>query len=883
MKNLIRRLAAAGAIIVAFSSGSAPRAQSVPPIDKKITYILPQYFFFVNLSPEEVAAQASAIRSRIGEGLRVKVGFTTYVGLMMAPVDPSDTVAVRAAMTELLRQMDVAIALARAANIPICFSFITQEREPVDPAEIASQAADRRNIMWHSDNTIATGWSTLSRYARKDSVLREAFVRELGRQLAARMLLYPETVVASSGDGEVELASDGVVNGPNGVDTVASKLADYSPFAIAEFRDWVRQGGLYAPGQPFAGEWMASSGRYAGDATPAVDSNGDGHTFNVDYGTSFSTWNLRYFDWQLTDSPDADPNAIPESVYGLPGFNPTPADNPGGFDAPRVRNPNDAYWKLWDLFRQTMVFRHNLTFAKWVTTSPDPGSGATVPSDRWFTDQIPADHLFADVVVLPTAPTGFPQSPTFRLDSSASPLWTADVRPYGSLGMTSFNVNVGQVPNVGEVYYRTLASAAPDIGARGVRWGIFEWTPSVPPTNAATIYDQEMALVEKYRPSVLAPFAWNGAEGAQILDTLFETALKNYVTRRNNVPLTLSKSTLYAKTITTGTTRTPAQTVRVSGEPGETPSWTVSSPAAFLDVVPSPDGRSFTVALKPGSYAAGVQNAQVIVQPTPGTGYVATTLNVNITVASPGTTQQPAGSFDTPADLQIVTGEVGITGWAVDDVGVQSVGIWRSPVTGETPQANGLVFLGNASPVEGARPDIEATYGTIPLNNLAGWGYMLLSNFLPNNGNGVFRIHALVTDVDGHTVSLGSRRIDCRNGASTTPFGTIDTPAQGQTVSGTIVNFGWALTPLPGTIPIDGSTIDVIIDNVPVGHPTYNNFRADIAGLFPGLNNTSGAVGFFYIDTTTLSNGLHSIAWVVRDNNGGATGMGSRYFTVANP
>ncbi len=552
----------------------------------------------------------------------------------------------------------------------------------------------------------------------------------------------------------------------------------------------------------------------------------------------------------------------------MPGFNPTPGDNPSGFDAPRVRNPGNAYWKLWDLFRQTMVYRHNLAFAKWMTTSADPSSGATVPADRWFSDQIPADQIFTTVSILPGNPVGFLQPPTFRLDTSASPYWTADVSPYGSLGITSFNINVGFVPNAGgEVNYRTLASAAPVIAARHVRWGVFEWNPSGPPnfTNSV-LYDLEMGLVEKYRPSLLAPFYWSNG-----LDAPFEAALRAYVIRRNNVPLTLNRSTVYAKTLTNGASRTPPQVIRVSGEPGETPTWDASSSAAFVDIVKSADGRSFTVALKPGSYAAGAQSATVVVTPTPGIGYVSTTLTLNITASLPGATLPPVGSFDTPADLQVV------------DVGVQSVAIWRSPVAGEPAQANGLVFLGTASPVEGARPDIEGAFGTTPLNNLAGWGYMLLSNFLPNNGNGIFTIHAIVTDVDGHTVSLGTRRIDCRNSAAVTPFGTIDTPLQGQTVSGTIVNFGWALTPKPAMIPIDGSTIDVIIDGAAVGHPTYNNFRADIAGFFPGLANTDGAVGFFYIDTTTLANGVHTIAWVVRDSNGAATGMGSRYFTVANP
>jgi hypothetical protein len=62
----------------------------------------------------------------------------------------------------------------------------------------------------------------------------------------------------------------------------------------------------------------------------------------------------------------------------------------------------------------------------------------------------------------------------------------------------------------------------------------------------------------------------------------------------------------------------------------------------------------------------------------------------------------------------------------------------------------------------------------------------------------------------------------------------------------------------------------------------YNNYRADIATLFPGLANSLGAVGYFYLDTTGFENGVHSIAWSVTDDNGDVDGIGSRYFTVEN-
>jgi hypothetical protein len=67
-----------------------------------------------------------------------------------------------------------------------------------------------------------------------------------------------------------------------------------------------------------------------------------------------------------------------------------------------------------------------------------------------------------------------------------------------------------------------------------------------------------------------------------------------------------------------------------------------------------------------------------------------------------------------------------------------------------------------------------------------------------------------------------------------------------------------------------------------MGHPTFNQFRSDIPSFFPGLCNSDGAVGFFYIDTTKLANGLHTIFWVAYDNAGHGDGLGSRYFTVGN-
>jgi hypothetical protein len=185
--------------------------------------------------------------------------------------------------------------------------------------------------------------------------------------------------------------------------------------------------------------------------------------------------------------------------------------------------------------------------------------------------------------------------------------------------------------------------------------------------------------------------------------------------------------------------------------------------------------------------------------------------------------------------------------------------------------------------VEGARPDVEAAYPDYPNNYQAGWGYMLLTNFLPNNGSGQFTLHAIAADIGGETATLGTKIITVDNVNAIKPFGALDTPTQGGTASGSdFDNWGWALTPQPNSIPTDGSTIKVWIDGIEAGQPTYNLYREDIATFFPGYANSNGAVGYFSLDTTAYENGIHTIQWSVKDSAGNSDGIGSRYISILN-
>jgi len=69
---------------------------------------------------------------------------------------------------------------------------------------------------------------------------------------------------------------------------------------------------------------------------------------------------------------------------------------------------------------------------------------------------------------------------------------------------------------------------------------------------------------------------------------------------------------------------------------------------------------------------------------------------------------------------------------------------------------------------------------------------------------------------------------------------------------------------------------------VRLGTVTYDNYREDIATIFPGYNNSNGAVGLIYLDSTAYENGVHTIGWFVQDDAGNADGIGSRFFRIEN-
>ncbi len=328
----------------------------------------------------------------------------------------------------------------------------------------------------------------------------------------------------------------------------------------------------------------------------------------------------------------------------------------------------------------------------------------------------------------------------------------------------------------------------------------------------------------------------------------------------------------------TGTGYLPTESITLYNNGGGTLQWTASTEQGLVSVHPV-SGTGYghlTITVDPAGLSPGEFTDTIYIS-DPLASNSPVEVKVRLWVKDQKDWVPPRGEFSTPQEGALAGGSLPVTGWALGDTGIRRVEIFRE-------EGKNLVYIGDAVFIEGARTDIEAAYPDAPMNYKAGWGYMMFTNFLPNGGNGSFRFHAVATGNAGKKKTLGIRTITVENGKSVKPFGTIDTPGDGETISGSnYLNWGWALTPLPNTIPTDGSTIDVFVDGVNLGNPTYNIYREDIAGRFPDYSNSNGALGFLKIDTGTYANGSHHMWWIVTDNAGNSDGIGSRFFNILNP
>ena len=360
--------------------------------------------------------------------------------------------------------------------------------------------------------------------------------------------------------------------------------------------------------------------------------------------------------------------------------------------------------------------------------------------------------------------------------------------------------------------------------------------------------------------------------------------------------MSLDKTTLNFGAVTNGATllsQTSAQIVRLTQTGVGMVTWTATSNQPWLQVSPASGSGSADLSIgvvsSGGLPVTGTLNGAISVTFV-GASNSPGPINVGLKLFFNGTSLNPFGNVDTPTDNQTgVTGAVPFTGWALDDIEVTRVTVCRAAFGAEVapvdPNCGGAaqIFVGFAVFIDGARPDVAGVYSTYPANTKGGWGFMVLTNMLPSQGNGTFQFFMWARDPEGHAVVLGTRTLTCDNAHATKPFGAIDTPTQGGVASGAnFAVFGWVLSRVAHADPPGGGTVTVLVDSVAVGSPGGWAARSDLTALFPGFPGINNALGVYGLNTSTYSNGIHTIVWVVTDSAGMTEGIGSRYFTVSN-
>ncbi len=527
-----------------------------------------------------------------------------------------------------------------------------------------------------------------------------------------------------------------------------------------------------------------------------------------------------------------------------------------------------------------------------------------------------------------------------------SPVWWRNGRLYVAVGRSLMQVLdcapalSATTANVGAgASGRTVTVTA----ASGCRWDAFSNSPFITVTSSAASSG-----------NATVAFTVGANESTQPRTGSVTIAGQVFTVTQGPVTMAVSPSALRFSATRRGDTGgvihvTPEQVVTVD-TPGAAPVWTVTANAPWVRLAPgSGTGPAVVnVAINGFLLPAGATTLVATVTVRATLSGATSTFPVTLTVR--GGTSVPFGQVDTPNQgVAGVQGAIGVTGWALDDIGVAGVKIFRNclnfedPANCQTVLGYSVVFVGDAAVLDGARPDVEAAFNSYPENNRAGWGFLMLTSMLPHvthersyGGHGPLTLYAVATDVEGNQTLLGRSSdpasamfatptsITMANDSIAKPFGAIDTPAQGATVSGVLNNFGWALTPDSNTtggevgdilIPTNGSTMTVFIDGLPTALVTYNQCRGnvgnpvpagvfcndDVANIFGNstpqavlslrtanatryrnLDAGRAAIGSFTIDTATLSNGLHTIAWSVTDSANRTEGIGSRFFNVLN-
>jgi len=149
---------------------------------------------------------------------------------------------------------------------------------------------------------------------------------------------------------------------------------------------------------------------------------------------------------------------------------------------------------------------------------------AGIPADKWFSHQLPGDYLFG---ANPDT-----KNKNARYYSSASPLWTADIRPYGLIGATVYDVKFP------DFTLRTSAHALSALAAMANNWAILEYDAETYPVGYQVEESSMQDILSNYlevyshNPRIINFWRWMDASGEhRIKGKNKEKALRRFLER----------------------------------------------------------------------------------------------------------------------------------------------------------------------------------------------------------------------------------------------------------------------------------------------------------------------------------------------------------------
>jgi hypothetical protein len=242
---------------------------------------------------------------------------------------------------------------------------------------------------------------------------------------------------------------------------------------------------------------------------------------------------------------------------------------------------------------------------------------------------------------------------------------------------------------------------------------------------------------------------------------------------------------------------------------------------------------------------------------------------------------QPILVVDGPQPGQTVAGVVAVTGFVLSHNSIDKIELFIDDI--DVPANRAVLNL--------SRPDVTAAFPSFAgsPNSGAGW----ITSFLARNyPSGPHELRLKVTEGGVGSTTFGPITVNVDNTINQAPFGNIDLPAAGAAASGSLAVLGWALDDSDIDhldFLADGTIWASAIGRGGVGNASFGGTRPDVFAAFPDFPGTSFPdpkslySGFVAnLDTTQLSDGLHTISVRATDNQGSAREIGSVQIQVMN-